>query len=206
MKLWGGNYPGDPDAAFWEFNRSFPFDRRLLAEEIAASKSWVRALGRCGAIPAEDAESLDRGLDVDQRIAGHVASLDAGEHFTTDEHGRNVNLTERGYEVLEDRLGCGSLIEADNLELLTQINCALHARVLLHRDVDYIVRDGRIELIDEFTGRVVADRHLPDGLQAAVERARERMMIPKRRMGVILPWYLFLKRTCRGRVPGRGRG
>jgi argininosuccinate lyase len=64
MKLWGGNYSGDPDAAFWEFNRSFPFDRRLLAEEIAASKSWVRALGRCGAIPAEDAESLDRGLDV----------------------------------------------------------------------------------------------------------------------------------------------
>ncbi len=64
MKLWGGNYSGDPDAAFWEFNRSFPFDRRLLAEEIAASKTWVRALGRCGAIPAEDAETLDRGLDV----------------------------------------------------------------------------------------------------------------------------------------------
>ena len=64
MKLWGGNYSADPDAAFWEFNRSFPFDRRLLAEEIAASKAWVRALGHCGAIPVEDAESLDRGLDV----------------------------------------------------------------------------------------------------------------------------------------------
>jgi argininosuccinate lyase len=64
MKLWGGNYAEDPDAAFWEFNRSFPFDRRLLAEEIAASKAWVRALGRCGAIPDGDAETLDRGLDV----------------------------------------------------------------------------------------------------------------------------------------------
>ena len=63
MKLWGGNYSGDPDAHFWEFNRSFPFDRRLLAEEIAASKAFVRALGRCGAIPAEDAETLDQGLD-----------------------------------------------------------------------------------------------------------------------------------------------
>jgi argininosuccinate lyase len=63
MKLWGGNYSADPDAAFWEFNRSFPFDRRLLAEEIAASKAFVRALGRCGAIPAGDAETLDRGLD-----------------------------------------------------------------------------------------------------------------------------------------------
>jgi len=63
MKLWGGNYAAGPDAAFWEFNRSFPFDRRLLAEEIAASKAWVRALGRCGAIPADDAEALDKGLD-----------------------------------------------------------------------------------------------------------------------------------------------
>ena len=63
MKLWGGNYSGDPDAHFWEFNRSFPFDRRLLAEEIAASKAFVRALGRCGAIPAEDAQALDQGLD-----------------------------------------------------------------------------------------------------------------------------------------------
>jgi argininosuccinate lyase len=63
MKLWGGNYSTDPDAVFWEFNRSFPFDRRLLAEEIAASKAFVRALGRCGAIPADDAETLDQGLD-----------------------------------------------------------------------------------------------------------------------------------------------
>mgnify|MGYP001818267573 FL=1 len=63
MKLWGGNYSADPDAAFWEFNRSFLFDRRLLAEEIAASKAFVRALGRSGAIPEADAEALDRGLD-----------------------------------------------------------------------------------------------------------------------------------------------
>jgi argininosuccinate lyase len=62
MKLWGGNYSGDPDKAFWEFNRSFPFDRRLLAEEIAASRAYARALGRCGAIPAADAVTLDEGL------------------------------------------------------------------------------------------------------------------------------------------------
>ena len=61
-KLWGGNYEAAPDAAFWEFNRSFPFDRRLVREELAASRAWVRALGRCGAIPASDAETLERGL------------------------------------------------------------------------------------------------------------------------------------------------
>ena len=62
MKLWGGNYSSDPDDAFWEFNRSFPFDRRLLAEEIAASRAYARALGRCGAIPDADARTLDAGL------------------------------------------------------------------------------------------------------------------------------------------------
>ena len=63
MKLWGGNYTGDPDRDFWEFNRSFPFDRRLLHEEIAASRAYARALGRCGAIPQADAEKLDAGLE-----------------------------------------------------------------------------------------------------------------------------------------------
>src|SRR5512147_2131902 len=62
MKLWGGNYAEGPDAAFWAFNRSFPFDRRLLVEEIAASRAYARALGRCGAIPQKDADALDSGL------------------------------------------------------------------------------------------------------------------------------------------------
>lgn len=61
-RLWGGNYEAAPDAAFWEFNRSFPFDRRLVREEIAASRAWVRALGRCDAITAEDARKLEQGL------------------------------------------------------------------------------------------------------------------------------------------------
>ncbi len=62
MKLWGGNYEVGPDAAFWEFNRSFAFDRRLLREEIAASRAYARALGRCNAIPPEEATALDQGL------------------------------------------------------------------------------------------------------------------------------------------------
>jgi len=62
MRLWGGNYDASPDAAFWAFNRSFGFDRRLIAEELAASRAWVRALGRCGAIRAEEAQALERGL------------------------------------------------------------------------------------------------------------------------------------------------
>ena len=62
MKLWGGNYSGDPDRRFWEFNASFSFDQRLLREEIAASRAYARGLGRCGALPPAEATALDEGL------------------------------------------------------------------------------------------------------------------------------------------------
>ncbi|HEY6554116.1 MAG TPA: argininosuccinate lyase [Vicinamibacteria bacterium] len=77
MKLWGGNYESGPDAAFWEFNRSFSFDRRLLREEIAASRAYARAIGRCGAIPAAQAAALDQGLaQVLERAQADPAYLD----------------------------------------------------------------------------------------------------------------------------------
>src|SRR5207302_784961 len=98
-----------------------------------------------------------------------VRTLRAGTDYQTDAHARNVNLTATGLDRIERRLKCGSLHDDRNLTLLTAINLALHAEVLLRRDVDYIVRDDRIELVDEFTGRVVPDRRWPDGLQAAIE-------------------------------------
>ena len=75
-KLWGGNYGSDPDREFWEFNRSFPFDRRLIGEEIAASRAYVKALARAGVLPATDADALDAGLakvlaeSTDEALAG----------------------------------------------------------------------------------------------------------------------------------------
>jgi argininosuccinate lyase len=78
MKLWGGNYEASPDAIFWEFNRSFPFDRRLVHEEIAASRAWVRALGRCGAIQPDEAAALERGLDeIVARLAADPKYIEA---------------------------------------------------------------------------------------------------------------------------------
>ena len=77
MKLWGGNYSGDPDKDFWEFNRSFPFDRRLIAEEIAASRAYVRALGRCGAIKPDEADQLDGALErLAQQVQADPAALE----------------------------------------------------------------------------------------------------------------------------------
>ncbi|MBI1765273.1 MAG: accessory Sec system translocase SecA2, partial [Acidobacteria bacterium] len=103
------------------------------------------------------------------RIAEAVRALQADQDWETDENKRNVSLTERGVERLEAALQCGNLHSADNGLLLTEIQQALHAFVLVRRDIDYIVRDQRLELVDEFTGRVVANRRWPDGLQAALE-------------------------------------
>jgi preprotein translocase subunit SecA len=120
-------------------------------------------------VPLVIAGSVDRDPSLTPRLAALVASLTPGVHFDTDEYGRDIELTEAGIEHVERALGCGGLHSAENITVLTELNCALHARVLLRRDVDYIVRGGRIEIVDEFTGRVMADRHWPDGLQAALE-------------------------------------
>jgi len=120
-------------------------------------------------VPLVIAGHVGREMSAAPRLAAVVAALSAGLHFDTDEYGRDVELTDAGIEHVERALECGGLHDERNIVLLTQLNCALHARVLLRRDVDYIVRDGRIQIVDEFTGRTVNDRHWPDGLQAALE-------------------------------------
>ncbi len=116
MKLWGGNYSADPDAAFWEFNRSFPFDRRLLAEEIAASKAFVRALGRCGAIPAGDAATLDRGLD-----AVFERSLKEPEYRDLDVEDVHSFVEERLGEVVGELAGQAHLGRSRNEQTVTAL-------------------------------------------------------------------------------------
>ncbi|WP_055107240.1 preprotein translocase subunit SecA [Paenibacillus ihumii] len=102
------------------------------------------------------------------RFAEVARQLKQDEHYNFDEFQRNVYLNEAGAAKAEELLGCVNLYESYNSHLLSSLNCALHAEALLKKDVDYIVRDGKIELIDEYTGRVAENRHLPDGLQAAL--------------------------------------
>ena len=102
-------------------------------------------------------------------LAPLVAALAPGVHYTTDEYRHDVELTDAGLEQVEHALACGALHDPGNETLLAEVNCALHARALLDRDADYIVKHGRIGIVDAFTGRVSPDRHWPDGLQAALE-------------------------------------
>src|SRR5690606_4916528 len=85
------------------------------------------------------------------------------------EDGRSVALTAEGTAAVERALGGIDLYAEENAAQLSAVNVALHARALVHRDVDYIVRDGKVHLVDEFRGRIAHRRRWPDGLQAAVE-------------------------------------
>ena len=82
---------------------------------------------------------------------------------------RDVQLTDRGIAEIERSLACGNLYDPENFALYTAIIHALHAHHLLRRDVDYLVRTDRIELVDEFKGRVERERRWPAGLQTALE-------------------------------------
>ncbi|MBW2458165.1 MAG: accessory Sec system translocase SecA2, partial [Deltaproteobacteria bacterium] len=122
-------------------------------------------------VPLVIAGSEGAAVDRDRlRLAALARSLTAGQHYRTGDDGRNVSLTDEGREAVQLRLGLEQdLCQLDNLELLTTVNQALHAEALLCRDVDYIVKDGQVKIVDELTGRVVPDRHWPDGLHRAVE-------------------------------------
>jgi preprotein translocase subunit SecA len=107
--------------------------------------------------------------DADLDMAEIVRGLRPGLHFQTDDEGRNASLTDAGAQAAEAALGGIDLYAADQIETLTRLNVALHASALLRRDVDYIVRDGKVQLISSSRGRVAQLQRWPDGLQAAVE-------------------------------------
>lgn len=90
-------------------------------------------------------------------------------HFTMDDYGRNIALTDRGIQAVENSFGCGNLFNEENLALLTAVQDSVHAHALLRRDVDYLVKNGAIESVDEFKGRIAQDRRWPAGLHTAIE-------------------------------------
>ncbi|MCJ7581095.1 MAG: accessory Sec system translocase SecA2 [Candidatus Aminicenantes bacterium] len=127
-------------------------------------------------VPLVIAGSVGKYTEDPGHLAAMVKNIKPGIDFETDDGKRNIFLTDVGLNHFEKILNCGNLHTSDNLDLLTRINLALQAEFLLHRDVDYIVRNGKIEVVDEFTGRVVEDRHWPDGLQSALETKEKLQM------------------------------
>ncbi|MFC3999469.1 accessory Sec system translocase SecA2 [Nocardiopsis sediminis] len=112
--------------------------------------------------------------DADVEMAELVRTLKPGTDYEIDNEGRNVQLTDTGIDTVEKALGGIDLYDEDDTSVLPRVNLALHAHVLLQRDVHYVVRDGEVRIINESRGRIALLQRWPDGLQAAVE-AKEKV-------------------------------
>jgi len=102
---------------------------------------------------------------------------DVGD-YVVDEKARTVSLTDRGVEHCQRLLGIDNLYDPVHMETLHHVNQALKARVLFKRDVDYMIKDGQVVIVDEFTGRLMPGRRWSDGLHQAVE-AKEGVKIER---------------------------
>jgi preprotein translocase subunit SecA len=122
--------------------------------------------------PADISTELYKNVD---RI---IPRFKKDEHYTVDEKARQVALTEEGVALGEELLEVDNLYDPGSIEKLHHLNQALKAHVLFQRDVDYIVNNGEVVIVDEFTGRTMEGRRYSDGLHQALE-AKERVKIEK---------------------------
>ncbi|HDS05955.1 MAG TPA: preprotein translocase subunit SecA, partial [Deltaproteobacteria bacterium] len=119
-------------------------------------------------------ESTDKYYKINQIIPRLKKEID----YTVDEKSRTVVLTEQGVGHVENLLNVPNLYEPKNIEIVHHVNQALKAHTLFRRDVDYLVKDGQVVIVDEFTGRVMPGRRYSDGLHQALE-AKEKVKIEK---------------------------
>ncbi|HRK70958.1 MAG TPA: preprotein translocase subunit SecA [Micropepsaceae bacterium] len=128
--------------------------------------------------PTQDLSALYRTVDTLIPALGE-------EHFELDEKNRQVTLTEAGNEIIEQRLretGLlveGSLYDAQNIGIVHHVNQALKAHKLFQKDRDYIVKDNKVVIIDEFTGRMMEGRRYSDGLHQALEAKESAAIQPE---------------------------
>ncbi|HSK85284.1 MAG TPA: preprotein translocase subunit SecA [Rubrobacter sp.] len=111
----------------------------------------------------------ETAADVYYRFAAIVPRLKSGEDYEVDEKKQQVAPTESGVEKVEMALGLENLYDDVNTNLVNHLNQALRAQTLFHRDDEYIVTDGQVYIVDEFTGRVLEGRRYSEGLHQAIE-------------------------------------
>ncbi|MDR0519955.1 MAG: preprotein translocase subunit SecA [Clostridiales Family XIII bacterium] len=116
-------------------------------------------------ISGEGDKSTDLYGKADKYVKGLVRDAD----FKMDEKDKTINLTEEGVEKTERYFGVDNFSDPENMELNHHVNQALRARNLMKRDVDYVVKDGEIIIVDEFTGRLMFGRRYSEGLHQAIE-------------------------------------
>ena len=111
----------------------------------------------------------EKSTDLYYQINGLIPRLSKDTHYTIDEKARSAVLTEDGVAKAENLLQVDNLFDPKNIELLHHINQALKAHTLFKLDVDYIVKNGEVIIVDEFTGRLMPGRRYSEGLHQALE-------------------------------------
>ncbi|MBN6053742.1 accessory Sec system translocase SecA2 [Nonomuraea sp. RK-328] len=147
--------------------RTDPAELIVPAPEVVLVDEADSVLVDEARVPLVMAGASDAGSAVPE-MAALVRQLVRGYHYEVDDQARNVYLTPKGADTVENLLSV-DLYDENEPGTLIELNLALHAHVLLARDVDYIVRDGKVQLINASRGRVALLQRWPDGLQAAVE-------------------------------------
>ena len=118
--------------------------------------------------PAE--ESTDKYYRIDKIIPKLIQEID----YTLEEKHRTATLTEEGVSKVERLLGLGNLYDPAHMEMIHHVYQGLRAHALYKRDVDYVVKNGEVVIVDEFTGREMPGRRWSDGLHQAVEAKEAR--------------------------------
>ena len=116
--------------------------------------------------------------DTYRTFAQLVTALQEGRDFTGEDKSRSVSLTEPGIEKVERALGMDNIFEGENARLTRFLESALKAQFMYHRDHDYVVRNGQVIIVDEFTGRLMEGRRYSEGLHQAIE-AKEGVKIER---------------------------
>jgi len=120
----------------------------------------------------------EKSTDMYTTVDRFVRQLKEEDDFTIDEKLKAINLTEQGVAKCEKAFGVENLSDIENTELYHHINQALKANNLMKRDIDYVVKDGQVVIVDEFTGRLMVGRRYSEGLHQAIE-AKENVKVER---------------------------
>ena len=170
-----------------EFGFDYLWDNKALSVDTKVQRGHVYAiLDEVDSILIDEArtpliisEPSGKPAELYKQVNSVVTQLKENEHFKIDQQGKSrgsVTLTDEGVEEVERRLGVGNLYEHTNVAMVHHVNQALTAHQLYKRDVDYLVENGEVLLVDEFTGRKQIGRRLSEGLHQAIE-AKERVRV-----------------------------
>lgn len=122
--------------------------------------------------------SADKSSTLYEDVNKVIARLKKDEHYEVDEKTRNVQLTEAGNDKVEQVFNIDNVYAVEHLNLVHHLQQALKAHAIFKRDVDYVVKDDKVLIVDEFTGRILSGRRYSDGLHQALE-AKEGVTIER---------------------------